>query len=105
MSIAEEIHEASLALLEEPGVKVEHEGIRALLMKHGAKAGAAADVVRIPREMVKEAIEVAPKEVALADRRGNKKVLKATGETVFWSCPGMQLYRHGEHRLFTPKDM
>ena len=49
---AEAIHEASLKLLEEVGVKVEHETVRELLVKHGAKAGNCGDLVRLPRGMV-----------------------------------------------------
>ncbi|MCL2646886.1 MAG: trimethylamine methyltransferase family protein [Phycisphaerales bacterium] len=109
MVIAEEIHEASLKLLDDPGVKVEHDAIRELLLKNGAKAGIAPETVRIPREMVAEWLKVCPKEVVLADRWGNKRTLSSAGAPVFWSNPGMQLWRQkggeGEHRLFTSKDM
>ena len=105
MTIAEEIHEASLKLLDDPGVKIEHDGIRELLLKNGAKPGNASEVLRIPREMVAEWLKVCPKEVVLADRTENKRVLTSHGEPVFWSNPGMQFWRRGEHRLFTSKDM
>ena len=37
MQVAQEIHAASVALLQEPGIKLEHEGIVQLLRKAGAK--------------------------------------------------------------------
>jgi len=105
MSIAEEIHEATLKLLDDPGVKVEHDGIRELLLKNGAKPALASETVRIPREMVTEYLDICPKEVVLTGRLGGKRVLTSAGEPVFWSNPGMHLWRHGEHRLFNSKDM
>jgi len=102
---AEEVHEASLALLEEPGVRIEHEAIAGLLLAGGARAGAGADVVRLPREMVQEHVARCPSEFALANRRGGRRVLSATAESTLWSCPGMSLWRAGRHRLFTSADM
>ena len=43
------IHEASLELLSDPGIKMEHEEIRDLFLKNGASPGNGADVVRVPR--------------------------------------------------------
>jgi trimethylamine--corrinoid protein Co-methyltransferase len=102
---APRIHEASLALLDDPGVRVEHEGIAELLLSRGAAAGSGAGVVRIPPQMVSECLESAPRQVVLTDRRGNRTVLSARCEPVFWSCPGMAFYGEGRHRPFTSSDM
>lgn len=102
---AERIHRASLDLLDDPGIRLEHEEIAGLLVKRGARKGNGADVVRIPAELVEECLALCPREVSLCDRRGGAKVLAAGGEPVFWSCPGMYLYRRGEHRPFTSRDM
>ena len=45
------IHGASLDLLSDPGIKMEHDQIRDLLLKNGASPGNEPDVVRVPREM------------------------------------------------------
>ena len=102
---AEQIHEASLELLEAPGVKVEHESVLDRLIKRGAKKGGQAAVARFPRQMVEDYLGLCPGTVALANRGGNPTTLSARSEPVYWSCPGMNLYCDGEHRPFTSRDM
>jgi trimethylamine--corrinoid protein Co-methyltransferase len=102
---AERIHLASLDLLENPGVKMEHDGVRDLLLRNGARAGTGAEVVVLPREMVTECLERCPKEFALTDRSGSETVLSATADPVIWSCPGMNIRENGATRPFTSDDM
>ena len=102
---AEQIHQASLELLENPGIKIEHEEVAALLVKNGARPGAQADVFRLPKNMVGELVGRCPGRVSLADRAGKATVISAAGEAAFWSCPGLNIFRHGEHRRFTSADM
>jgi len=58
------IHEASLTVLEEVGVKVLSPSVRELLRDHGADVDG--KVVRIPSSMVEEALNKTPKKVTLA---------------------------------------
>ena len=102
---AEQIHKASLQLLEDPGIKLEHREILDRVLKCGARPGVDADVVRIPPQMVDEYLELCPRQVELHDRCGNVMILSADSQPIFWSCPGMSLYHRGEHRLFTSADM
>jgi trimethylamine--corrinoid protein Co-methyltransferase len=102
---AARIHEASLALLDDPGVRVEHEQVRRGLLGAGARPGVGADVVRLPRRLVEESLARCPRRVELADRRGGALVLSATAPPTYWSCPGMSLWRSGTHRPFTSGDM
>jgi trimethylamine--corrinoid protein Co-methyltransferase len=102
---AERIHEASLALLEDPGIGIDHEEVRSLLLKNGAKPGSSNASVRLPAAMVAGALAQCPKQFDLTDRRGVPTRLSAVSEPVFWSCPGMFLHRCGEYRLFTSRDM
>ncbi len=102
---AARIHEASVSLLEDPGVRIEHEFICDLLVKHGARPGGSASVVRLPAKMVAEGLAVCPKRFALTNRRGEETVLTAAAEPVFWSSPGMALYRSGSYRPFKKQDM
>jgi trimethylamine--corrinoid protein Co-methyltransferase len=102
---AERIHEASLALLDEPGVRIEHDRVRELMLAGGARPGAGPADVRLPREMVADCLALCPREVTLADRRGGGAVLTAACEPAFWSCPGLYLWQGGRHRPFTSSDM
>jgi len=62
----EMIHEASLRVLEEVGVKVLSSSVRTMLAEHGAEVEG--EVVKIPPSMVEEALKTVPKEVTLAAR-------------------------------------
>jgi trimethylamine--corrinoid protein Co-methyltransferase len=104
-STADQIHTASLALLENPGIKMEHEEVVGLFLKHGAKSGYRTDVVRIPREMVEEYLKLCPTTFVLTGRLGQKAILSATAEPVIWSCPGMNIYEHETIRPFMLSDM
>ena len=103
--VAALIDEASLSLLEDPGVKLEHEAILNLVLRKGARPGAAASVVKFPRKMVEECLALCPKEFPLANRRGEKKILSSVCEPTFWSAPALALYRNGVHRNFMSQDM
>ena len=103
--IVERVHRASLALLDDPGVRIEHEGIRARLKCAGAREGAREGVIRFPEPLVTESLEQAPGEVWLADRRGGGCRLAPGAPAAVWSAPGMYVFRHGEHRLFRSRDL
>ena len=59
-SSAEAVHPASLALLEDPGVRIEHEAVCNLLLKAGGRPGSAAGVVRFDRKMIQEHLALWP---------------------------------------------
>ncbi len=67
----QEIHRASLNILEKTGVKVESEEAIALLRDAGASAGKDG-IVHIPSHIVEEAISTAPRSVTIyhPDRKG-----------------------------------
>lgn len=104
---AERIHAASLDLLNNPGIRLEHPGIIDLMLRHGAKAGIAADTVRIPAGLIDQALFTAPETVELADRRGNGRVIRPEGgRAAVWSVPGMNLgLADGSVRPFNSADM
>lgn len=104
-STAEQIHAASLQLLADPGIRLEHDGIYQRVIAAGGKTGAAAQVVRLPEKLIKDCLAQAPATIHLADRSGDGRTLTPGGNAAIWSVPGMNLWRHGERRLFTSADM
>ena len=64
----EAIHNASLQVLEKTGIKVRSEIALDILKKGGAKVDYGTDHVTIPRQLVKEALEVAPKTITYGAR-------------------------------------
>lgn len=102
---AARIHEASLALLAEPGVRIEHDDLCRLLLRSGAGEGDSANVIRFPAEMVTEALAAAPRTVTLCDQAGKETVLEAEGPPMFWSCPGLYVWEGGARRPCTADDL
>ena len=74
-------HEASLAVLADPGVEVQHARARQLL----EKAGAAVDGTRvaIPAELVAQALSTAPRSFAVPSRGGHEPLVMVQGNTYF----------------------
>ena len=102
---AEKIHRASLALLHDPGVRMEHEGVYDALIRAGARPGAGAQVVRFPEGLVRACLEQAPSEVFFADRSGGGYAIAPGGPSRVWSVPGLYVQRRAHHLLMTRKDL
>jgi trimethylamine---corrinoid protein Co-methyltransferase len=93
----ERIHAVSLRVLAEVGVDVCHESIRARLLRAGAREGATNARVRLPVEMVAEALACCPSEFILYSVRGDTYAMTA-GNRLYSSCvvdPFMLDYRDG----------
>ncbi len=103
--MAEKIHRAALDLLEDPGIKLDHEEICRALLDAGATEGISANVIRIPEELVEEKIALCPKEFVFADRHGDGRPVNATSDAVIWSVPGLKMYADNIIRPFTTDDM
>jgi trimethylamine--corrinoid protein Co-methyltransferase len=63
----EQVHELSLRILSEVGVRVESEPATEVLARAGAQADG--DRVRVPNDLVRWALDAAPSSVEVADRR------------------------------------
>jgi trimethylamine--corrinoid protein Co-methyltransferase len=81
----EQIHRATLEVLERTGVQIAHP--RALELLHGAGARVDGDRVRIPAWMVEEALRTAPPRVVLGNRKGERQVF-LEGDKV-WFGPSL----------------
>ncbi len=63
------LHEAALAVLQDPGVRITTQAARELLAANGATVEGE-DLVRIPPELVERALELAPRRFTIYDRNG-----------------------------------
>ena len=103
----EQIHEASLRILKETGVKVCSEKVRGLLAENGAEVDG--DIVKIPGSLVEEAIKKAPKEMILCAREPKCDLKIPTDDFRFLSTSGFSPFittnlETGERRYSTSSD-
>lgn len=77
----QQIHDASLTILEEQGVKVDDSEIKEMLADHGAAVDG--DMVCIPRNLVEEAVKSAPESITLYDRSGEVS-MEVGKETIYF---------------------
>jgi len=93
----DQIHAASLELLETVGVKVDHPDVLAKLHAAGAERDVDGVTVRFPRALVAQCVDSAPRNIRLADRRGGCVEVGADGGTVFWGGNALH-YARGRDR-------
>src|SRR3989339_815691 len=77
----DQIHMATLEVLERTGIKLTHPKGLALLADAGARIDG--DRVRIPSRMVEEAIQKAPKRIVLGKRTGERTVTLERDKSYF----------------------
>jgi len=75
-------HDAALELLQDPGIQVTTEEGRKLLLDAGCSP-AGEDIVRIPAQLVEDALASAPETFALYDRNGDERALLGEGRAYF----------------------
>lgn len=102
------IHDASLEILRDPGIRVTTEEARALLLDAGCTL-VAEEQISIPGEVVERAIETAPSVFALFDREGVPRLPLGEGRGTAFS-PGVTALnyvdpRTGETRPYTFRDI
>jgi trimethylamine--corrinoid protein Co-methyltransferase len=83
----EQIHEATLHVLERVGVKVYEQEALELLRSAGCRIDDK-KTVKIPGHLVHEAIESAPKTISIADRNG-QKCIQLGGDNVYFGPAGV----------------
>jgi trimethylamine--corrinoid protein Co-methyltransferase len=64
----EQVHETSLRVLREVGIKVTSKPVLAMLKEHGASVDENSEIVKIPESLVDEALSKAPKELFMCGR-------------------------------------
>jgi trimethylamine--corrinoid protein Co-methyltransferase len=103
----DQVHESTLKILAKTGVKVDTEIGRQYLRKAGAEVNEDTKNVRFPRDMVEEALELAPKEFSLGARRPDWDLPMNQGDcTLMGDGEGITVIdlKTGEHRPSTYQD-
>jgi trimethylamine---corrinoid protein Co-methyltransferase len=101
----EEIHGATLEVLERTGVMIQHESARALLLDAGCTDGGG-EVIRFPARLVEDCIKQAPSNIPVFDANGNLSMELGDRRSYFGaggSCPYL-LDSDGRRRPFTLQD-
>jgi trimethylamine--corrinoid protein Co-methyltransferase len=101
----ERVHQASLRILEETGVRLEHDGVVERLVAAGARRGGGSHDVRLSPGLVRELVARAPRCVELGARDGTSTVLEPRSESVFWTAPVLYLWTGSERRPITGADL
>ncbi len=74
------IHEESLKILADTGVRVDSALGRGYLQRAGARVDENTHIVRFPRSLVEECLKQAPKKFSLGSRRGDKSIPMNRGQ-------------------------
>ena len=77
------IHEASLKVLEEVGIKTDSPSILQLLANRGAEVDKKQKSIKIPAQIIEEALKKAPKGVRLCGRNSKRDILLEKGKAYF----------------------
>jgi len=107
-SEVEQIHEASLRILKETGVKILSEKVRKLLAENGAEVDG--DIVKIPKSMVEEAVRRVPGKITLGAREPECDLNIPGGEFPFIAPSGFSPFvttnlETGERKYSTSSDL
>ena len=103
----QKIHDKSIKILEEVGVKFLSEKALKVLEKNGAKVDYSEKLAKIPREMVDQALKTAPKSFILGARNPEFDVAYPSAHTGYvLDCGGVFTfdYKKGERRYSTLQD-
>lgn len=103
----ERIHEASLFLLEEVGMKITGDRTLEKLKQKGAVIEG--DIVKFPRAVVEEALRTVPKEVTLYTRDGKPNMVINSKNNVYFGTHSDQLeyldYKNNQARTYLKSDI
>ncbi len=107
-TLVEKIIDEALTILEKIGVKVENKDGIKLLENSGAKIDKSSQRAFIPRKLVEESLKLAPSEIKIFDRKGEKSFLLG-GDNVHFDPGSAALnifdYEIGEQRKPVTSDL
>ena len=94
------IHEASIEVLAEVGVKINHPEIRLLLLEAGVKEGKES-IFFFPSALIEECLKKAPRSFRFADLKGNMVDVTPGAPPLFWTGNAMYYLRGSQRRELT----
>ncbi|MDG5775293.1 trimethylamine methyltransferase family protein [Haloarculaceae archaeon H-GB1-1] len=95
----EAIHDVSIQIMEDIGIKVAHEEARDILAEAGATVDEENEIVRIPESLVDDALEKPPSSFTLHSRNPDRNTGVGDGDTTLTSTYGApNVLRYGEGR-------
>jgi len=96
----EKIHQASLEVLSEVGVKITHPEIRRLLLEAGAKEGNNS-ILLFPPDLIETSLQKAPRSIRFEDLAGTTVEVKPGAPPLFWTGNGLFYVRGSERKELT----
>jgi trimethylamine:corrinoid methyltransferase-like protein len=102
-----QVHERSLKILANTGVRIESARARAIMHAAGASVDEDKHIVRIPSSLVEQALHAAPNQFSLSGRRPDRTIALNEGDCTLLSDGGaLYVYdaEKGERRLATHMD-
>jgi trimethylamine--corrinoid protein Co-methyltransferase len=102
-----QVHAHSLEILGRVGVRVETQRGRAILQEAGAQVDEVSHIVRFPKELVEEALRLAPRQFRLGGRRPDNDFLLNAGDCALMPDGGALFVfdaERGERRMATYDD-
>ena len=102
------IHDASLAILRDPGVMVHHDEVLSLLAENGAQVDRSSKIARLPESLVMDSVARAGKKYILHGRSPGRTARFGYGDLVLMSSPGQYAWVDGgtgRRRPPTAKDL
>ncbi|UCC32939.1 MAG: trimethylamine methyltransferase family protein, partial [Candidatus Bathyarchaeota archaeon] len=104
-----QIHEMSLKVLQEVGIRVPSKGVQNVLAESGAEVDASRSIAKIPPSLVAEAVKAAPKEFVLCGRNPEHDLKLPTADLPFVAPNGCTNFMNdletGEKRVTTSSDL
>lgn len=76
------LHESTLEILDNIGIIIDNKELQGILTEEGAKVERETDIVKLPPELVEEAIERTPEEFSLYERGPGENEIKVGGGTL-----------------------
>ena len=101
------IHDASLTILRDTGIKVHHEEMLALLGEAGGVVDSATQIARLPERLVTEAVAQAGRQYTLYGRDPARAARFGYGDLILMSSPGQYAWidtQTGQRRPATIQD-
>lgn len=101
------IHENSVTILGESGIKVEHEEAQRLLAENGCSVDEESSIVTIPRNLAEECVDAAPAAFTLQGRGEQPDQTLGGGDTILTPAAGPPNIRwyHEDRRPSTMEDL